>query len=65
MKDTKVWKIREIEPTDDADAIRDAYRAKLVHTNPEDDQEGFMQLKEAYDRALELAAGDQKEEKKE
>ncbi len=65
MKDTKVWKILEIEPTDDADAIRDAYRAKLVHTNPEDDQEGFMQLKEAYDRALELAAGDQKEEKKE
>ena len=58
MKEEMVWKILEIEPTDDVDMIRDAYRAKLVVTNPEDDQEGFMELKEAYDRALELAAGD-------
>ena len=55
MKDEKVWKILEIEPTSDEEAIRTAYRAKLVNTNPEDDQEGFMKLKEAYDTALELA----------
>ena len=57
-----MWKILEIEPTDDVDVIRDAYRAKLVVTNPEDDQEGFMQLKEAYDKALELASSDADEE---
>ena len=62
MKDEKVWKILEIEPTNDEEAIRNAYRAKLVVTNPEDDQEGFMELKEAYDRALELAAGDGNDE---
>ena len=62
MKENKVWEILEIEPTDDVDAIRDAYRAKLVKTNPEDDQEGFMQLKDAYDKALELASGENTEE---
>ena len=62
MKEEMVWKILEIEPTNDEEAIRNAYRAKLVVTNPEDDQEGFMELKEAYDRALELAAGDGNDE---
>ena len=37
MKENKVWEILEIEKTDDVEAIRNAYRAKLVNTNPEDD----------------------------
>ena len=65
MKEEKVWKILEIEPTSDEEAIRTAYRAKLVNTNPEDDQEGFMKLKEAYDTALELAKKEGGEEEPE
>ncbi|MBO6166298.1 MAG: tetratricopeptide repeat protein [Eubacterium sp.] len=52
MKEEKAWAVLGIEPTDDADLIRDAYRSKLVDTNPEDDPEGFMELKEAYDTAI-------------
>ena len=62
MKEQMVWEILGIEPTDDTDLIRDAYRANLVNTNPEDDPEGFMQLKEAYDTALQLAEGKENDE---
>ena len=64
MKENKVWEILEIEKTDDVEAIRNAYRAKLVNTNPEDDPEGFMELKEAYDTALQIAEGDDKKEER-
>ena len=49
-----IWEVLGIDPTDDPDVIREAYRAKLIVTNPEDNPEGFMRLKEAYDEALKL-----------
>ncbi|MBQ9610421.1 MAG: tetratricopeptide repeat protein [Lachnospiraceae bacterium] len=47
-----MWEILGIEQTKDKDLIKKAYRDKLVNTNPEDDQEGFMKLREAYEEAL-------------
>lgn len=65
MKNEKIWQILGIEPTSDVDQIRDAYRARLVETNPEDNPEGFMALKEAYDTALSLAENTGSDEKTE
>ena len=31
-----IWEVLGIDPTDDPDVIREAYRAKLIVTNPED-----------------------------
>lgn len=47
-----IWKILEIEKTKDEAAIRDAYRKKLVMVNPEENQKGFMELRQAYEEAL-------------
>lgn len=60
-----IWEVLGIDPTDDPDVIREAYRAKLIVTNPEDNPEGFMRLKEAYDEALKLleSKGDVEEER--
>lgn len=46
------WKILGIDKTKDKEVIKNAYRSKLVHVNPEDDSEGFMQLRNAYEEAL-------------
>ena len=46
------WTILGIDKTKDKDAIKKAYRAKLVNVNPEDNQEGFMALRQAYDEAM-------------
>lgn len=56
MEDFLVWKILGIEETSDEDEVKKAYRAKLATVNPEDDQEGFMQLREAYEQALDIIA---------
>ncbi len=50
-----IWKILGIEKTKDKNVIRDAYRSRLVLVNPEDDQKGFMELRQAYDDAMHLA----------
>lgn len=50
-----IWKILEIEETKDKEALKKAYRKKLVSVNPEDDPEGFMALRSAYEEALKLA----------
>lgn len=50
-----VWKVLEIGETRDKDAIKDAYRKKVVFVNPEEDQKGFMELRQAYEQALKWA----------
>lgn len=55
-----IWKVLDIEETKDKNVIRDAYRKKLVLVNPEEDQQGFMELRRAYEQAM--AAADRTEE---
>ncbi|MCO7252905.1 DUF805 domain-containing protein [Dickeya oryzae] len=53
--DNLCWQILGIEPTQDMDAIRRAYRQTLPHYHPETDPEGFKRLRQAYDAACRLA----------
>lgn len=46
------WEILGIEKTTDKDAIRAAYLKKLPSVHPEEDPEGFRELREAYEAAL-------------
>tara|TARA_Y100000296_G_C5172304_1_gene257992 strand:+ start:1878 stop:3116 length:1239 start_codon:yes stop_codon:yes gene_type:complete len=48
------WIILDIESTADKKAVKRAYLRKLKSVNPEEDQQGFMQVREAYDRVLAL-----------
>lgn len=57
-----IWKILEIEKTKDEEVIRNAYREKLRLVNPEDDQQGFMELRQAYEEALAYAKRPETEE---
>jgi tetratricopeptide (TPR) repeat protein len=50
-----IWKLLGISETKDKDELKKAYRAKLTAVNPEDDAEGFMALRRAYEEALRLA----------
>jgi len=47
-----IWSILGIEPTQDLSIIRRAYAALLKTTRPEDDPEGFVRLRRAYESAL-------------
>ena len=49
------WQKLGIEPTNDKRAIKRAYAQQLKQNNPETNPEGFQQLRDAYDQALELA----------
>lgn len=49
------WIRLGIEPTQDLDAIRLAYRGRLPSHHPETDPEGFQALRAAYEEALRLA----------
>ncbi|MDH1654846.1 DUF805 domain-containing protein [Pseudomonas mosselii] len=49
------WIRLGIEPTQDMDAIRLAYRGRLPSHHPETDPEGFQALRAAYEEALRLA----------
>lgn len=57
-----IWKILEIEKTKDEDVIRNAYREKLRFVNPEDDQQGFMELRQAYEEAIAYAKRSENED---
>lgn len=62
MKAEEIFYILGIEKTKDERAIKDAYRNKLVTTNPEDDPEGFKRLRAAYEEACSYARGAKEEE---
>ena len=55
MNVTEIFQILGIEFTVDEREIRNAYREKLAATNPEDDQEGFMRLRTAYEEGCRMA----------
>lgn len=48
----EMFRILQIEETKDKNTIKTAYRRLLPQTNPEDDPEGFKQLRQAYEEAM-------------
>ena len=60
-----IWEILGIKKTTDLALIKSAYRERLSSVNPEDDPEGFMLLRGAYEDAVKWAknGGDDPEEK--
>ena len=65
MNNSEMWKILDIEPTKDENEIVNAYRTKVVTVNPEDDAEGFMKLREAFEMAIGYAREEEKKDKPE
>lgn len=56
-----IWSILGIEKTKSKEEIVAAYREQLAHNNPEENQEGFMALRDAYEKALEYIKSDEDE----
>ncbi|HEY5259427.1 MAG TPA: ankyrin repeat domain-containing protein, partial [Rhabdochlamydiaceae bacterium] len=52
-----IWNILNIGSTYDTKTIRSAYASRLRETHPEEDPEGFQELRGAYEAALKYAAG--------
>ncbi|MGG0824702.1 tetratricopeptide repeat protein [Paenibacillus turicensis] len=46
------WKRLQLEPTHDAKAIRRAYAQQLKRYHPEEDPEGYQQLRQAYEQIM-------------
>lgn len=55
MDENRIFAILGIPSTKNEDTIKNAYRQRLVMVNPEDDPEGFKQLRQAYEEALAYA----------
>ena len=55
MDKQQIFFLLGIEETADKNLLKQAYRAKLVHTNPEDDPVGFQALRTVYEEAVSLA----------
>ncbi|MDR3071923.1 MAG: hypothetical protein LBU41_00330 [Clostridiales Family XIII bacterium] len=56
MSRANIWEILGIEPTTERGEIKKAYHQRLPLHHPEEDPEGFRQLREAFDTAIEYAA---------
>lgn len=50
-----IWQILGIKETKDKEELKKAYRRKLAKSNPEDNQEAFMELRSAYEEAVRLS----------
>ena len=50
-----IWTTLGVEPTNDEREVRRAYARRLKEVHPEDDPDGFKALREAYERALDMA----------
>ena len=53
-----IWTVLGLEPTQDVSAVKRAYALKARTCHPEEDPEGFLKLREAYQAALAYAEGD-------
>ena len=58
------WEILEIGATSDEREIRRAYAKKLKTTRPDENPQGYQQLREAFDEALTIAPYYQEEQEK-
>ena len=59
------WSVLGLEPTRDSAAIKRAYAEQTKLCHPEEDPEGFLVLRQAYQRALAYAEGGAQPEKPE
>lgn len=55
MDKRNIWEVLGIHETRDQKLIKEAYRKQLIHTNPEDDEQGFIILRNAYEEAVRLS----------
>ena len=62
MEINLVFHILGLSKTKNEDSIRDAYRVALKNNNPEDNPEGFKELRTAYEEALAYARTPDKEQ---
>jgi len=56
------WNILGIDETDNPEEIKEAYMTKLTYCNPEDDPNGFIELRLAYEEALKSLKEDNEED---
>lgn len=52
-----IWTVLGIDPTQNVSAIRRAYAERAKACHPEEDPQGFLQLRQAYQAALDYAGG--------